>query len=395
MSGVRRLMGMGGTKARAWTLPRFAVGVALFAVVLSAACSPASAPAESKDPGTGDGVRSPAALYDEGTVVALYDRSIPAVVEITATVMMDIDIPEHDDLELDPSQSSQGSGFIIDEQGHILTNFHVVNDATEVRAILHDDRVLAVEIVGTDRESDLALLRVDPHEVAGVTPLPLGDSGASRPGQMAVALGSPYGLSGSVTVGVISGIGRSLQSTSSRLITELLQTDAAVNPGNSGGPLLNSAGEVVGINTAIEIASNGIGYAIPINLAKSLLPALLDGGEVGTPWLGISGQPVDSELAEELDLAADRGVYVVTVFPDSPAEEAGLVGMREDERGGDIITEINGVAVASVLDILGHLNGRAPGDGIVVTVLRGEETLEVDVTLGEWQDMLPQQDDLP
>lgn len=312
------------------------------------------------------------------------------MVEITAAAKASLTIPEHRDLDPDgdPTPWSQGSGFIIDGEGYILTNYHVVADAAEVEVTLHDGTVLAAEVRGTDRESDLALLAIDAQEVAGIRPLPLGDSDAARPGQMAIALGSPFVLSCSVTVGIISGVDRSLASSTARLITQLLQTDAAINPGNSGGPLLNSAGEVVGINTAIESPNSGIGYAVPINRAKSILSSLREGGEVGTPWLGISGQAVNPELAEELELPVTSGVYVVQVWEDSPAEAAGLRGADEDLRGGDTITGVDGVEAGSVLELLDYFNSRTPGDVVSLTVVRGDETLTVEATLAEWPEDL-------
>jgi 2-alkenal reductase len=184
----------------------------------------------------------PPALYDEDSVISLYERSIPAV------VMIVVEIETNDSFSFTTPNGGQGSGFIIDEQGHIITNYHVVEDAIKVTVILHDDRRLEAEIVGTDRESDVALLEVDAEKLGKVKPLLLGDSDIVKPGQMAVALGSPFGLDGSITIGIISGVGRSLSSAGQRPIPKIIQTDAAINPGNSGGPLLNSAGEVVGIN---------------------------------------------------------------------------------------------------------------------------------------------------
>jgi serine protease Do len=247
--------------------------------------------------------------------------------------------------------------------------------------------------VGTDRENDLALLKVDAGMISGISPLPWGDSDNVKPGQMAIALGAPFGLEGSITVGVISGLERALSGTQERPITNMLQTDAAVNPGNSGGPLLNSRGEVIGINTAIEASSSGIGFAIPINNASSLLPALLQGGEVSNPWLGINGTDVDQELASRLNLATDYGIYVVSVLPDSPAEKAGLIPGGSDQgmptSGGDIITAVDGHPVAKTADLLEYFNTKKVGDQVSLSVIRGDETLTVAVTLGEWPIEMP------
>ena len=315
-------------------------------------------------------------LYDEDRVISLYEESIPSVVMII--------------VEIAPlGAEAQGSGFIIDDQGHIITNNHVVQDATQIIVILYNDVRLEATIVGTDIESDLALIQVDAGRISGIRPLPLGDSDSLKPGQMAIALGSPFGLDGSITVGVLSGLGRSLTSTSQRPNPDILQTDAAINPGNSGGPLLNSSGQVIGINTAIEVSSTGIGFAVPINTVKSLLPALLKGGEVKNPWLGVSAVAISPGLVELLQLPVSTGIYIVTVTPESPAEKAGLIGSGSDELGqpalgGDIITAVDGIQVSSVEDLVAYLNNKQPGDRILLSVLRGSQALTIEVTLGEW-----------
>jgi S1-C subfamily serine protease len=318
---------------------------------------------------------STTSLYDENTMVTLYEKCIPAVVLINIITA--------------DNQQGQGSGFIIDNQGHILTNNHVVENTTDVKVVLHDGQTLGAEIVGTDRENDLALLKVDPSKLSPITPLPLGDSDKVKPGQMAIALGSPFELEGSITVGIISGVGRPLAGSSQRTITNILQTDAAINPGNSGGPLLNSSGEVVGINTAIETLSSGIGFAIPVNTAKSLLPELLKGGEVPTAWLGIQTIDIDEELVSELNLSVHSGIYVVNVTADGPAEKAGLKGGGLDQQGklmpgGDIITAIDGKNISKVEDVLTYLNSKKPGDNVSLSVQRGNNVLTIQVTLGEW-----------
>jgi S1-C subfamily serine protease len=211
---------------------------------------------------------------------------------------------------------------------------------------------------------------------------------------MAIALGSPFGLQGSITVGVISGVGRSIPGSTDRQMTGIIQTDAAINPGNSGGPLLNSSGEVVGINTAIEASANGVGFAVPINTAKMRLPELLKGGSVKTPWLGIEGMPMSKTLADQLKLPVEKGVYVVSVFPGSPAEKGGLVGGGKDDQnepkaGGDIVTAIDSAPVTSVQDILSFLNGKQPGDKVTLTVLRAGQTTSVPIDLAEWPETMP------
>lgn len=328
------------------------------------------------------------ALYDENVVVSLYERSIPAVVEMnTAAEFREKRFPFEPFPQI--PQKHQGSGFIINEQGHILTNYHVIEGVSSVKVTLYDDRTLDAEVVGSDLGNDLALLKVDADEVSDIEPLPLGDSDAVKPGQMAIALGSPFGLEGSITVGVISGVGRSLRDVTGREITDVLQTDAAINPGNSGGPLLNSEGEVIGINTAIESPDSGaygIGFAVPINTAKSVLPHLIQGEEVGgekiegRAWLGIGGRTVTPEMVESLDLVVDHGVYVVQVMPNSPAEKAGL-------SKGDVTTGMNGEEISSIEELIDCLASKSPGDKVSLTAYRGGPnmfmTMTVTVTLGE------------
>jgi S1-C subfamily serine protease len=330
----------------------------------------------------------PTILYDESTVISLYEKSILAV------AMIIVEIGADSGSMPGILQEGQGSGFIIDDQGHIITNNHVVEGATRITIALHDGRQLEAEVIGTDRESDVALLQVDAGELGDINPLPFGDSDKIKPGQMAIALGSPYGLDGSITVGVISGVGRSLGGSGQRPNPEILQTDAAINPGNSGGPLLNSAGEVVGINTAIDASAAGIGFAVPINTVRSLLPALLRGGEVKNPWLGISGVAISSRLAELLELPVSSGVYIVAVVTDSPAEGVGIIESGTDElgqpaRGGDIVTAIDGIRVSGVEDMVAYLNYKEPGDIISLEINRGGEVLTISLTLGEWPDGLP------
>ena len=370
-----------------------AVAVMIAALLLAGCAKQTTSGSQTKLPAASGAVQV-TPLYDENTVVSLYDRTIPAVVQVVSVVELPLSqLPSPFTLEI-PKQEGQGSGFFIDEQGHILTNYHVVDSATTVTVIASDGTKYDAKVVGTDRNNDLALLQVDVSKASNLAYLVLGDSAKVKPGQMAIALGSPFGLQGSVTVGVISGIGRSIPGSYSRNITNIIQTDAAINPGNSGGPLLNSSGEVVGINTAIEASANGVGFAEPINTAKSLLPELLKGGSVKTAWLGIEGTPIDKELADKLKLTSDKGVYVVSVLAGSPAEKAGLVpggkdAQREPKAGGDIITALDNVPVMKVEDMLTYFNGKRPGDSVTLTIIRGGQTLSVPVVLGEWPEQLP------
>jgi S1-C subfamily serine protease len=345
------------------------------------------APNSSTDQNQGNAV-AVTPLFDENNVVALYEHSIPAIVKIETLVGGGT--TSFGPFQFNtPVQKGQGSGFFIDDQGHILTNNHVVANANSVTIIMPDGDTASAKVIGTDQQNDLALLEVNNGDLGVHSYLPLGDSDNIRPGQMAIALGSPYGLDGSITVGVVSGIGRTLPTESNRNIIDVIQTDAAINPGNSGGPLLNSKGEVIGINTAIEPSASSIGFAVPINTAKSILPALKQGGELKNAWLGIEGMAINQELKSQLDLPVDGGVYVVGVATDSPAAKAGLMesgvnSQQQPTTGGDIITAVDNNQVKSVEDIIGYLNGKQPGDKVVLDVYRGNEQIQITVELGEW-----------
>ena len=323
-------------------------------------------------------VEAATVLYDQDTVVSIYDSASPAVVEVKVAVQ---------GLRGRSLQEGQGSGFLIDSQGNILTNNHVVAGASSVQVVLKGGNTVDAKVVGTDSADDLALVSIDPSSVPGVTPLQLGDSSVVRPGQMAIAMGSPFGLEGSVTVGVISGLNRSLGSG----MAGMLQTDAAIYPGNSGGPLLDSQGMVIGINTAVEAdaGAGGIGFAVPSNVATRALPSLMAGKAVARAWLGISGAALTPSAASSLGLSVSQGVYVVTVTPNSPAEKAGLKGGGTDgsgglASGGDIISAVDGHTVGSVADLVSYFSTKKPGDKVTLTVVRNGQTLEVAVTMGVW-----------
>jgi S1-C subfamily serine protease len=378
-------------------LPVIAVISLLTVSSLLAGCTATPAGATAKPvpviPPSSTTVAVPSApLFDETATVSMYEQSIPAVVQIESIVEITSKLPSPFNLGT-PKRQGLGSGFLIDEQGHILTNNHVVDKAATVKVVLDDGTKLDAKVVGTDKHNDLALLQIDTTKVSAIKYLVLGDSSKVKPGQMSIALGSPFGLQGSITVGIVSGIGRSIPGSSDRTMTNIIQTDAAINPGNSGGPLLNSKGEVIGINTAIESEANGVGFAVPINTAKTLLPELLKGGAVKTAWLGIEGTPVSKELAEKLKLKAEKGVYVVGVLVGSPAEKAGLVksgrdNLNEPAAGGDIITALDNTPVTKVQDMLTFFNGKHPGDKVMLSVLRGDQQITVPVELGEWPENL-------
>jgi S1-C subfamily serine protease len=315
-------------------------------------------------------------LYSQDTVSSIYDSASPAVVEIVTSQGTGF-----------YRQDGEGSGFLVDTQGNILTNNHVVSGASTVQVMVNGNTKVDATVLGTDQANDLAVIKVAPSAVAGITPLQLGDSSVVKPGQMAIAIGNPYGLADSVTVGVISGLNRSIGN-----LTGMLQTDATLNPGNSGGPLLNDQGVVIGINTAIEtttVGTSNIGFAIPSNVAKGVLSDLIAGRQTTRPWLGISGTALTTDLAKNLNLSINQGVYVVSVVGDSPAAKAGLKGSNLDASGapasgGDVITAIDGNTVTSVPDISSYINTKKVGDTVSLTVLRDNKQITIQVTLGTW-----------
>lgn len=329
--------------------------------------------------------RTPSPLFDEALVTSIFEDRSPAVVEITITRSVG-------GVRQQGSPSGTGSGFLVDGEGHVITNHHVVDGAETIMVKLHDGRTLEARRLGTSPADDLALLQVDPEEVADIQPLPLADSAEVRPGQIAVAVGSPFRNFNSVTVGVVSGTGRGPVSVLRRPIADMIQTDAPLNPGNSGGPLLNSSGEVIGVNSSVRIGTllnaseYRIGFAVPSNTLKDLLPDLISERQVRRPWLGIRGGPVSGELVRSLGLP--EGVYIAGIFPDSPAERIGLVPFRSlDEAGlGDVITAVDGERVTSVEEMVSYFNTIKPGSRVTLSVFRGQQTIEVEVALVEWPD---------
>ena len=322
-------------------------------------------------------------LYNEDTVASIYENASPAVFQINVT-------QNSAGISGTFKQNGQGTGFLIDTDGHILTNNHVVKGASSIYVVIDGDEVEA-KVLGTDPIHDLAVIRIDPTRVAGINPLQFGDSDTVKPGQIAIAIGNPYGLDDTITVGVISGLNRNIGG-----MTGMIQTDATLNPGNSGGPLLNVNGQVIGINTAIESPAAGatnIGFAVPSNIAKAALPDLLTGKQVERPWIGISGRAITQSLATDLGLPVNKGVYVVTVVPDSPADKAGLKGSGTDSSGkldsdGDIITAVDGKPVDSVEDVSAYLNTKKVGDVIRFTIIRSGQSMDVEVTLSARPDNL-------
>ena len=289
---------------------------------------------------------------------------------------------------------SMGSGFVYSDKGYIITNNHVVDDAGKVTVTFLDGESYTAKIIGTDPDLDLAVLKVE----VGATylqPIPMGDSSQLKVGEQITAIGNPFGLSDSMTSGIISQMGRLLPQDSGYSIPDVIQTDAAINPGNSGGPLLNMNGEVVGINTAIQSATGeftGVGFAVPSNTVKKVVPILIEEGVFHHPWMGISGSDVDPDLAKVRELNSSKGFLIATVVEGSPAEDAGLQGItitkeidgREYALDGDIIVKIDDKVVRKISDILIHLQReKSIGDEMVMTVNRDGTLIEVILVLGE------------
>jgi S1-C subfamily serine protease len=289
--------------------------------------------------------------------------------------------------------SATGSGFVIDDEGRILTNAHVVEGASEIQVTIGDEeQVRSAELVGMDPSSDVALLDVE--EDGGLTPLELGDSSQVEVGDAVVAIGNPYGLDRTVTSGIVSAKQRQIQAPNGFSISDVIQTDAAVNPGNSGGPLLDSRGRVIGINSQIASDSggnDGVAFAVPIETAKDVAAQLIDDGSVQRAYLGITGADITQAVASSLDLPVDRGVLVEQAYAGGPASEAGIEGATEQATvqgqqvptGGDIITAIDGKEIAGMEDVISTVNGAGAGDELTLTILRDGEQRDVRVTLGE------------
>lgn len=290
-------------------------------------------------------------------------------------------------------QESTGSGFVYDSQGHIVTNYHVVEGASTIVVTFADGTESPARIVGVDPDSDLAVVRVD-VPAAQLHPATLGDSGSVRPGQLAIAIGNPFGLEGTMTMGIISAVGRVIRPGSRPFsIPNMIQTDAPINPGNSGGPLLDSQGRVIGVNTLIfsqSGVSSGVGFAIPINTVKRVVPELIAHGRYDHPWLGISGFSVTPLAAKALGLPAEHGALILEVDPRGPAAQAGLRGGTQSASyegetialGGDLIVAIDGQPVRSMEDLIAYLEEkRKPGDEVVLSILRDGKAQEVRVRL--------------
>ena len=329
----------------------------------------------------------------ETQVIAVYDSAASGVVNITnrryAYNFFMQAVPEE----------GTGSGFVYDQEGHIITNYHVIEDAEELSVTMPDETVVTAEVVGADPSNDLAVLQVDvPSE--NLHPVPLGDSDRLRVGQFVVAIGNPFGLERTLTTGVVSALGRVIESPDDRFIGEIIQTDAAINPGNSGGPLLDLSGRVIGVNTAIfspSQASAGIGFAIPVSSVRRVVPELIARGYYAHPWLGVTLLELTPQLVSVLReagmaLTVEKGILLIEVVNGAPADEAGLRGGQRQVRvgnavlviGGDVVTAINGQPIESLRDLTIYLDTQTQiGETVQVTYVRDGQEETAPVTLTE------------
>jgi S1-C subfamily serine protease len=328
----------------------------------------------------------------EAQVEAVYDEAGPAVVHVTSVVTT------YDFFMQPIPQEGTGSGFVYDTEGHIVTNYHVVADAESVSVALAAGGVYTATIVGMDSSNDLAVLRIEAENLPD--PIPLGDSDQLRVGQFVVAIGNPFALDRTLTVGVISALSRVIESPDSRFIGQAIQTDAAINPGNSGGPLLDLQGRVIGVNAQIvspSQASAGIGFAIPVNTVHRVVPQLIARGHYPHPWLGVSLLPFEAEGARLLreagmEVPVDKGLLVAEVTPGGPAATAGIhagdrvvsIGNAQIPVGGDIIIAINGKPITDFQELTVYLESETQvGDTVEVTIIRDGQEMTVKVTLAE------------
>jgi S1-C subfamily serine protease len=328
---------------------------------------------------------------EEQRVIAVYQHTSPAVVNITTQVLRRSFF-----FGLIPEEGS-GSGFVYDGDGHIITNYHVVAGAEEILVSFGEDKELPAKIVGVDPPNDLAVLWVD-ELPGGAEPIPLGDSDALQVGQRAIAIGNPFGqFERTLTVGVVSAVNRTVKTDDDQVLRGVIQTDAAINRGNSGGPLLDSSGRLIGVNTALFSptgTSAGVGLAIPVNKLKRIVPELIQHGRFPHPWLGIEGLGYElyPELARALDLPVDQGLLIAQLYRNSPAVRAGLRGATEEviyrQRrllvGGDILTAIDGVPLRNWEDLDAYLQEQTEvGQTVTLTIWRGGREMTIEVELGE------------
>jgi S1-C subfamily serine protease len=341
-------------------------------------------------------ITQPASGSDNGggrTVNEIYEQEGRGVAFISA---QGVTSDENSPFGIPQEGDATGSGFVVDGQGHIITNAHVVEGADSVEVSFDESgNSVPAEVMGVDTSTDLAVLKVDPADVEDLTPVPLGDSSNVEVGDQVIAIGNPFGYSRTVTTGIVSGLQRQIQAPNGFTINDVIQTDASINPGNSGGPLLDANGRVIGINSQIATGggqgSVGIGFAVPVNTAKRLVPDLKAGETIERAYLGVQMQGVTEQLAEDLNLAADRGALIVSVTPDSPADKAGLRGGGTDTAqgvpaGGDQIVAIDGKQMRDEEAVAATVAAHKPGDKVEIEYYRGNDKRTATVELTERPD---------
>ena len=332
------------------------------------------------------GEETPLSLGKDLSLIQIFERAETGVVRVNIQRSEEV-----------VSTNGVGSGFVFDKNGHIITNAHVVENSDKVVVTFLDGRSYNAEVIGIDPATDISVIRVD-ADSSLLKPLLIGDSSNLKVGMQVAAIGNPFGLSGSMTSGIVSALGRLLPQESGFSIPDVIQTDAAINPGNSGGPLLNSRGEVVGINTAIQSATGeftGVGFAIPSNTIAKIVPKLISDGIYHHPWVGIAGRDINPDLAKVLHLTDARGFLIVNVVEGSPADKAGLKGSSETKEidgieyliGGDVVLSVDGNVVRKIDDILIHLQRyKSVGDEMVLEILRDGRVTNIVVKLDERPD---------
>ena len=322
------------------------------------------------------------------SVQEIYEEAGPGVVQVTSTSVVTANPffgPQ--------SASSLGSGFVVDRDGYIVTNYHVIEDAQEIEVNFSGDDRVPAKVVGSDPSTDLAVLKIDAHSRA-LTPLPLGNSEAVRVGDAVVAIGNPFGLERSVTAGIVSALQRNITAPNGYTIDKVIQIDAPINRGNSGGPLLNASGEVIGVNSQIESETGGnvgIGFAVPVNTVREVVSQIKQHGKVEHAYLGVEMQAITPELAETVNLPVDAGVLIARVAEGSPADEAGLEGGDQSVivdgqsyvLGGDIVVSADGQAMTTPDELRTMIMEKRPGDSITLDIRRGDMQRTVNVTLGQ------------
>ncbi len=373
--------------ARAVRLMALAAIVVLAAYWAGARWGPRQTPSIEALPLAPQGGGDAGLSTEEANNVRIYRQASPAVANIVTRTV------EYDFFFNAVPVAGAGSGFLIDSRGYVLTNFHVVQDAQTIEVSLGDQSRYPAKFIGADQRNDVALIKIEPRGRKLAT-LPLGDSAVLQVGQRVLAIGNPFGFQSTLTTGVVSALGRTVQTSQITFIDEAIQTDAAINQGNSGGPLLNSHGEVIGINSAIFTPSGttaGIGFAIPINTAKLIAQDLIATGRVHRAFLGVEVRALWPGLAEALELPVDEGLLIERVTSGGPAERAGLrggnrvaaAGMRKILIGGDVLVALEGHKMATQLDLNVFINRKRPGDVVNATIYRGRQKMDVRITLAE------------